>query len=168
MLKVTEVAEFRSYPKIALVNRKATIQEACQKMSQAHVDVALIAEQDKLVGIFSLEDLLDRVAKEGVDVTKTFVEKVMTPHPKTLPPTELYTHAITRMVHGGFHHLPVVDQHQRVLGMIALKDFLQVNLGGMVEQAVKHGKNIFLKSPSIYIFAFLAILYAVLLYRALI
>ena len=45
----------------------------------------------------------------------------MTRHPDTIEPADTTDHAASLMIHGGFRHLPVVENDQ-VVGMLSMRD----------------------------------------------
>jgi CBS domain-containing membrane protein len=54
------------------------------------------------------------------------VADMMTQKVKTLRESDLITSADWDMLIGGFHHIPVVDQDYRLIGMVADRDFLRM------------------------------------------
>jgi CBS domain-containing protein len=84
--------------------------------------VLVLNDQDTLVGIFSERDLVLKVAGLNIDLNKTVVSDYMTTEPITQPPDCTIAYALNLMSHGGFRHLPVVDEQGTILGVISTKD----------------------------------------------
>ncbi|MDJ0687114.1 MAG: CBS domain-containing protein [Xenococcaceae cyanobacterium MO_188.B32] len=87
---------------------------------------ALIVEQDKLQGVFTERDLV-RLIAAGRDLTKIAVSEVMSRELITLTSTgieDVFT-AINLMRQHRIRHLPVIDESDRLLGLITEKDLRQ-------------------------------------------
>src|SRR5919109_625029 len=55
------------------------------------------------------------------------VAEWMTKHPDTIEPGDTTDHAASLMIHGGFRHLPVVEEG-RVVGIVSIRDLMRVAL----------------------------------------
>ncbi|MDW6092072.1 CBS domain-containing protein [Vibrio rhizosphaerae] len=53
------------------------------------------------------------------------IEDMMTRHPHTLTPTHTIEDARAFMEKYEIHHIPIVDQHQKILGIVSQRDILQ-------------------------------------------
>jgi CBS domain-containing protein len=51
----------------------------------------------------------------------------MTRHPETVESSDATDHAASLMIHGGFRHLPVMEEG-RVAGIISIRDLMRVAL----------------------------------------
>jgi len=103
----------------------ATVAEAIQTMLTRNIGALLIvADNGKLLGIFSERDLLTKVSGAERDYATKPVLKFMTPNPETVKPTDSLGFALHKMDVGGYRHLPVQkDGHP--LGMISVRDMLR-------------------------------------------
>ena len=101
---------------------QATVREAAQRMAQRDVRSVLVMEEGRLLGIFTGTDLIARVVAPGRDPDRTLLHAVMTENPQTVSAEETAIEALRRMHHGGFRHLPVVDNGV-VLGILSRRDF---------------------------------------------
>ena len=100
------------------------VREAARQMSERHVAAVIVTEgADKLDGIFTERDLLDRVVVPGLDPNTTALSKVMTVDPATVTPGQTVREAMAIMDAKGVRHLPVVVEG-RVLGVISMRDFV--------------------------------------------
>ncbi len=101
-----------------------SVREAARRMSERHIAAVIVTEgEDKLDGIFTERDLLDRVVVPGLDPDTTPLGKVMTPNPATVTPGETVREALVIMDTKGVRHLPVAVEG-RVLGVISMRDFV--------------------------------------------
>jgi len=100
-----------------------TVREAAVRMAEARVGAILILDGDRLAGIFTERDLLNRVMAKRQDPDKTTLATVMTPDPATISPDKPLAHALVMMYEGCYRHVPVVEDG-RPLGMVSARDAL--------------------------------------------
>jgi CBS domain-containing protein len=99
--------------------------EAAKRMVARGVGAVLVMEGDRLEGILTERDLMRAVATGYSDDAR--VGDGMTRQPETVDASDATDHAASLMIHGGFRHLPVVDQG-RVAGIISIRDLMRVAL----------------------------------------
>jgi CBS domain-containing protein len=98
---------------------------AAKRMVGRGVGAVLVLQGDRLEGILTERDLMKAVA--GGFEADAKVRDWMTRHPETIEASDTTEHAAALMIHGGFRHLPVVDQG-RVAGIISIRDLMRVAL----------------------------------------
>jgi CBS domain-containing protein len=103
----------------------ATLGDAAAKMAERAVGAVVILEGDSVAAILTERDVMKAVAA-GKDGSAS-VADWMTRHPDTIEPDETTDHAATLMIHGGFRHLPVVEEG-RVVGIVSIRDLMRVAL----------------------------------------
>jgi CBS domain-containing protein len=111
----------------------ATLSAAAQKMSGGRVGAVVVLDGQKLRGILTERDVLRAVAEGRVDGSR--VDEWMTRDPDTIEPSESTDIAATLMIHGGFRHLPVV-QDESVIGIISIRDLMRVVLDDAAPRGV--------------------------------
>ena len=94
-------------------------------MVDRDVGAVLVMEGAELLGILTERDVLRAVAA-GIEA-ETVVSDWMTRDPETMGPDDTTQHAAVLMIHGGFRHLPVVDEGELV-GILSLRDLMRVVL----------------------------------------
>jgi CBS domain-containing protein len=97
------------------------------------VGAVLVFDDEGLCGILTERDVLRAVA-DGLDDT-TLVRERMTANPETLDADDTTEHAAVLMIHGGFRHLPVVEQGD-VVGVLSIRDLMRVVLEDSVPRGV--------------------------------
>ncbi len=105
------------------VSPATPIREAAAKMREAHISCLAITEGDRLVGIVTARDFVNKVLAQGVDPAAP-VSTVMTADPMVLSPDSLGSDVLNRMLEHRIGHLPVVDD-DRLVGMITQTDLVR-------------------------------------------
>ena len=103
----------------------ATLGEAAAAMATRGVGAVVVLEGERVAAILTERDVMKAVAA-GNDGSAP-VKEWMTPHPDTIEPTDTTDHAASLMIHGGFRHLPVLDEG-RVAGIVSIRDLMRVAL----------------------------------------
>src|SRR6266581_6548689 len=91
----------------------------------------VVGAEGGLAGIFTLRDLLARVALAGRSMDDP-VSAVMTPDPITLPRKALALEAALAMTRHGIHHIVVADEAD-IAGVVSDKDLSALQQWGLSE-----------------------------------
>ena len=110
-----------------------TIFDAACFMAERNIGAACVLENDRLVGIVSERDMMNRVIAAGRDPKVTRVRDVMTAKPVIVDVHESHETCLKVMQQAKIRHLPVVDG-THLLGVISLRDLLQVDLDEKAEE----------------------------------
>jgi CBS domain-containing protein len=117
----------------------ATVHEAACVMTRAGCgSVLIIDSHTTLLGILTERDLMTRVMAKALDPTGTPVSKVMTPHPRCVPPEMRVSDAVLIMIERGFRHLPVVSEGGKILGVFSVREALPREVNTAVDLAEFH------------------------------
>lgn len=103
----------------------ATIGEAAAQMAARGVGAVVLLDGEAISAILTERDVMKAVAA-GHDGSAPAADW-MTRHPDTIEPTDTTDHAASLMIHGGFRHLPVVEEG-RVVGIVSIRDLMKVAL----------------------------------------
>ncbi|CAN5713865.1 DUF294 nucleotidyltransferase-like domain-containing protein [soil metagenome] len=107
------------------------VRGALAAMAAARVGSMVVTDgEQRPIGIFTLNDLLRRVALAGLPLDAA-IEAVMTSDPVSVPPTAFAFEAAMRMAQGGIHHLCVVEEG-RLVGVISERDLFSMQRVGLV------------------------------------
>jgi CBS domain-containing protein len=98
--------------------------EAAAAMTARRVGSALIVADGRLIGIVTERDVLRAVGSGDVGGR---VGDWMTRHPETVDADESAQQAAVVMIHGGFRHLPVLDDG-KPCGIVSIRDLMRVAL----------------------------------------
>ncbi len=107
--------------------------EAAKRMVARGVGAVVVMDGERLAGILTERDLLKAVA--GGFSEEARVREWMTRHPETVEASDATEHAAALMIHGGFRHLPVVEEGA-VAGIISIRDLMRVALQDMAPRGV--------------------------------
>ncbi len=101
-----------------------------QTMQDEHVGSMIITDTgSRVVGIFTLHDILARVALTRIDTGRP-ISEVMTPDPLTLPADAMAHEAALLMARHGIGHICVVERG-KLLGMISERDIFSLQRVGI-------------------------------------
>jgi len=82
------------------------------------------ADGEKLVGIFTERDVLQRVWGSGLDINTTPVSEVMTSDPVVLKEDDILAYAIHLMAVRSFRHIPIVRDGSPI-GFVSVRGILR-------------------------------------------
>ncbi|MEM5549748.1 DUF294 nucleotidyltransferase-like domain-containing protein [Pseudoalteromonas neustonica] len=102
----------------------ASIRQTAKKMKKHGVSSIMITEFERLVGVVTDRDLRNRVLADEVD-PKDAVSSIMSAKPKFIFENNRVFSALHLMLKHNIHHLPVLDEHHKALGMITSTDLLR-------------------------------------------
>lgn len=110
------------------VSPDTPIIEAMNQLASLDVACLIVAENDKVVGLFGERDVLDKVADRFDTVKNHPVREVMTADPVVVYDVDPTAGALCAMAAGGYRHLPVVNMDEKILGIVSpqrITTFLQ-------------------------------------------
>lgn len=116
----------------------ATVADAAAAMSSAGVSSILVVADGELRGIVTDRDLRNRVLAVGLSPDNE-VQSVMTAEPVTLSIDALAFEALLEMVSRDIHHLPVLDDSGRPVGLVSTTDLVRLENANPVYLAATIG-----------------------------
>ena len=108
---------------VATVERKTTVLEAAKTMNQRRIGAVVVTEGERVVGIFTERDILNRIVAAGKDPKTTPVGEVMTSPMACCRRDALLADCKNVMSQKRIRHLPVVEEG-KLFGMISTGDIL--------------------------------------------
>ena len=97
------------------------VTECVRIMSTKKIGALIVMDGEKLVGIFTEPDALNKVLAAGLEPSRTKVSDVMTKDPYSIPPTTTVGEAMELVTKRRFRHLPIV-KNGKVLAVISSGD----------------------------------------------
>ena len=106
------------------VDIASNLEETIALMRQNSFGAVIVTDGGKLAGIFTERDLLTRVVGTITDLRSCPLADVMTKDPETLQLGDKIIFVMNMMHVGGYRHVPVVDEENRPLHIISIKDVM--------------------------------------------
>ena len=112
---------------IPIVSKETLLIDSLLVMTEKSLGMVLIAEDEKLIGIFTDGDLR-RAIETNVNFQELSIHKVMTTDCKSIEPHETALIAMQLMENNSLNSLPVVDSKNRIVGAINMHTLIQAKL----------------------------------------
>jgi CBS domain-containing protein len=109
---------------IVVVRRSDRVSDVVRGLARQKIGVAVVMEDDTLVGIISERDVMRGLEAQGPAVLEETVDQHMIHDVRTCSPHTVVDQAIDAMTRGRFRHLPVLDDDGKLLGVISIRDLL--------------------------------------------
>ena len=103
------------------VGPDTTVTECVRLMTANKIGALIVMDRDRLTGIFTERDALNKVLAGGLDPGKTKVSEVMTKDPYCIRSTATVGAAMELITKRRFRHLPIVD-NGKVLAVVSSGD----------------------------------------------
>jgi len=133
-ISAVNVFEKSCYHKIDFkINKDASVQEAVMRFSAFNIGcLAVTDESNKVVGVFSERDYINRVASVRKDSNDVQIKHVCTLSPNIIiaKKSDSLEECMRKMLFKDIRHLLVVDdKNEDFIGMISIKDLIkEINL----------------------------------------
>ncbi len=128
LLRVEEI--MAAGANVPIVPQHVPLAEAIVEMTSKRLGATCVVDESgKLCGIITDGDLR-RLLQRTKDVSNLTAVQVMTKSPKTIRKNLLAVAALEEMEQYNITQLPVVDEHQRPIGMVHLHDLVKAGLRG--------------------------------------
>jgi len=117
-----ELVENTMTTRLLTCSPDTTLIEAAHIMAERRVGAILVTEGDHLKGILTERDVLRTVGTGSIEGT---VSDQMTHDPITVGRNASNGEAASLMIHGGFRHVPVVED-ELLVGIVSIRDLLRL------------------------------------------
>ena len=108
---------------------------AILKMREAGVGSCVVEnEAGSLAGIVTERDLLNKMPLNGVRLDEAPVDDFMQPDPETLALDHPIAYALNHMFGGEYRNIPIVDERNRAVGLVTLRDIVDEVCDNFSEQ----------------------------------
>jgi signal-transduction protein with cAMP-binding, CBS, and nucleotidyltransferase domain len=114
-----------------VIDAEASLAEAAQRMRAEHVGSLVVvkdrARPEHPIGILTDRDIVvGAVAEDAEDVHRLSVGDIMSTDVVTAQREELLFSVLEKMLRCGVRRIPVVDAEEKILGLVALDDVIEV------------------------------------------
>lgn len=130
---------------VILASPDETVAEAAARMEREGVGTLVVTGEDRRpLGILTDRDVALRCVGRGLDPYATEVSDVMTSPVRTVPEGTAIEDALSSMAAAGNRRLVVTDADDRLVGILALDDVLDL----LAEEAASIGRILQGQSPA--------------------
>ena len=112
---------FEEREAIHSVGPDTSVAACVRRMATEKIGALIVLDGERLVGIFTERDALNKVLAAGLNPVSTKVSEVMTKDPYCIPPTTTVGEAMELVTTRRFRHLPVVE-NGKVLAIVSSGD----------------------------------------------
>jgi CBS domain-containing protein len=123
MTAISEIIEKKG-DLVLSVDDEASVFDAIALMAEVNVGAVLVKQGDKLAGIFTERDYLQKIALNDLSSKDTPVSSVMSAPVITAEPGDSIEHCLETMTECRCRHLPVV-QGEQLLGIVSIGDLVK-------------------------------------------
>lgn len=123
--------------KVESITPEKSIFDVVQFLKEKNIGAIVVAENDRLLGMFTERDLITKVISESIDTKKTPVSEVMTHPVLTIPEDYLLQDAYIMMNDHHIRHIPVINTNGDLVGMLGSRDLMQALMQEMIESFMK-------------------------------
>lgn len=117
-------------PTILTVSRDTSVIEAAEMMNKHNAGSVLVTDDGHIEGIFTERDVLRRIVADRKDPATTKVGDVMTREVACCRLDTTFEEARAFMKNKRVRHLPVVDDNNKVRGLVSIGDLNAYKLDG--------------------------------------
>ncbi len=119
----------------ATVSLLATVEDAVQTMTDKAVGaVAVVDDQGIVAGMFTERDVLTKFALSGRDPKTTPVRDLMSAIVEMATEETTPSEALAVMLERHYRHMPIVDDHGKVLGICSIRNILEARVDDLLAQ----------------------------------
>ena len=112
---------FEKREAIHSVGPDTPVTECVRTMNSEKIGALIVMDGERLLGIFTERDALNKVLAAGLDPGTTKVSKVMTKDPYCIPPKTTVGEAMQLVTKRRFRHLPIVE-NGKVVAVVSSGD----------------------------------------------
>ena len=112
---------------VFFVRADQSVRDVARYMAERRVGAVSVLEGTRLAGIVSERDIMTRLVARGLDPDATRAGEIMTRDLVVAEASDSHEDGLRKMKQAGCRHLPVV-QADRLVGMVSLRDLLQIDL----------------------------------------
>lgn len=119
----------------ATVSVLATVEDAIRTMIDKDVGaVAVIDEHSVVAGMFTERDVLAKFALSGREAKDTPVRELMSSMVEMATEETTPGEALQVMLDRHYRHMPIVDDHGKVLGVLSIRNILEARIDDLLAE----------------------------------
>ncbi len=111
------------------VKPNETVADLSSRLREARIGAAVVSpDGHTIVGFVSERDIAYKLSAHGSDFAKASVASIMTPTVVTCRTSDTVAAVASTMQQRNIRHIPVVDDLGKLLGMVSIRDVLNVRV----------------------------------------
>jgi CBS domain-containing protein len=122
---------------VTWVEPATTIREVARMMRDNDIGSIPVGEDDRLVGMVTDRDIICRGVADGADIAELTARDVMSKPIVYCRANDELEHAIRIMEKNKIRRLPVIDENEKLTGMLALGDISAIGGEEMVGEVMR-------------------------------
>ena len=128
-MKVSVILQKKGSTSVVTLAPDATVGDAVRAMSDHRIGAIVVSADGRSVdGIVSERDIVGRIGAEGPGMLSNTVAQIMTPHVECCIADDTALDILARMTDGRFRHMPVLDAHKGLTGILSIGDVVKARL----------------------------------------
>jgi arabinose-5-phosphate isomerase len=125
---VVKVEEIMLRERLPILRSRDTMREAIVMIAERRGIAVLLDEQERVAGVLTAGDLSRLVERSGDRLFAVPVHEVATRNPKLAHSGELASAVVYRMEQHGIMVMPVVDEQEKLVGVVHLHDLMRARV----------------------------------------
>ena len=105
-----------------------SVQIAMELMRDRDIGAVMVVDGNRLKGIFSERDCLHKITSLGRNPREVPVHEVMTAKVRYVTLDTEVSQGLALMTERFLRHLPVLDEHQNILGIVSIGDLVKAKI----------------------------------------
>ena len=115
---------------IATIASTASVRELLSELSARRIGALVVSDDgDRVDGMVSERDVVRELAAQGATVLDLPVSAIMSRIVQCAPPDAKVTDIMALMTERRVRHIPVVDEHGAMVGLVSIGDVVKNRLG---------------------------------------
>ncbi|HEU4459090.1 MAG TPA: CBS domain-containing protein [Methylibium sp.] len=116
---------------VVCVSPDDTLQTAAARMDELNVGALPVCRDGRLLGLLTDRDIAVRACAVGLSPRTTRVDDVMTEPCRYCTPSQAVDAVLRQMGDLQIRRLPVLDDHEKLVGIVALGDLAEISINGV-------------------------------------
>lgn len=113
-----------------------TLSDAARQLAQKKIGALIVQDKNgQLAGIISERDLVRAIADRGAAALGEPVSHYMTRAVATCTECDSVDAIMESMTHGRFRHMPVLDEQEKLCGLISIGDVVKIRIAETLHEA---------------------------------
>ncbi|WP_343673146.1 CBS domain-containing protein [Chitinophaga sp.] len=121
---VRDILQYKGHA-VYSIHPDSTVFDALSVLVDKNVGALIVLENEKVLGIFSERDYARRIIVKGRASKETLIREIMTEHPISVTESDSIEDCMVKMTEKHIRHLPVIDEQDRLVGMISIGDVVK-------------------------------------------